>query len=194
MIDDKDLTESTLRRILWEALKNYSVEQLFEFIQDTESIVRTSAAKRLQLIGTENVFYKVKQLSKNARSEVREISAFILGQLGTPDKPFKNDSIPLLVELSNDKESDVRIAAIYALGHLGCVGEYTDISLTNVLEKAARDTNDNIRLSAAFLISSFKFDTVIQDILMILKNDFNSDVVEYAELSEEIYKDEYQRG
>lgn len=189
MIDDKDLTESTLRRILWDALKEYSVEQLFELIKDNDCIVRTSAAKRLQLIGGSKVFYEIKKLVESERAEVKEISAFILGQLGTPNKSFKNDTIPILTSLSNDENVDVRVAAIYALGHLGDVNEYTDSVLVEILKKAAKDINDDIRLSAAFLISSFKLDAEILDILLKLKRDQNFDVAEYAELSEEIYID-----
>jgi HEAT repeat protein len=195
MIDDKDLTESTLRRILWDALKEYSVDQLFELIKDKDCIVRTSAAKRLQLIGGDKVFYEIKKLVESEYSEVREISAFILGQLGTPNKSFKNDTIPILTSLSNDENIDVRIAAIYALGHLGDVNEYTDPVLIDILKKAAEDMSDDVRLSAAFLISSFKLDAEILNILSKLKRDHNFDVSEYAELSEEIYiDDKNERG
>ena len=194
MIDNLDSTDSTLRRIIWDAFKSYSTDELFALILDDDCIVRTSAAKRLQLIGTKKIFDHAKSLASIESSNAREIAAFILGQLCTSKRTFKNESIPILITLSFDQNIDVRAAAIYAIGHLGNVNEFTDLELIDVLRNAVSDQNADIRQSAAFSICSYKFDNEIKDMLQLLKNDDIPSVVENARLSEEIYLENEKSG
>lgn len=79
MIDDKDISDSTLRFILWRALQSYSTQELLDLLLDVDPIVRTAAAKQLHLRSEPSIFNKVCELSSNERDEVREISAFVMG-------------------------------------------------------------------------------------------------------------------
>ncbi|MDH5668541.1 MAG: hypothetical protein OEY86_11065, partial [Nitrospira sp.] len=77
MIDAKDITDSTLRLILWNALKKYSTKRLSELLYDTDHIVRTSAAKQLHLRGTRAVYKKAADLCRQELDYLREIGVFI---------------------------------------------------------------------------------------------------------------------
>ena len=56
-------------------------------LSEQDAIVRTAAARELQMRGGRDIFEKVQHLSGNENPETREIAAFILGQIGTPKMP-----------------------------------------------------------------------------------------------------------
>jgi HEAT repeat protein len=184
MIDDKDISDSTLRFILWRALQSYSTQELLDLLLDEDPIVRTAAAKQLHLRSEPSIFNKAYELSLHQRDEVREISAFVLGQLGTPNQPYKERSIPILIALlNNDSSHEVRAAAAAALGHLNANQATAD------LLKAARDPNDDVRTCVAFALGSLNPTKEIEEILNQLIADKNNDVKEWAELSLELIQD-----
>jgi HEAT repeat protein len=115
-IDDEG---HSLRLLVFNGLQAYPTQSLFQFLHDRNSIVRTAAARRLQTQPeVELVFAHVRSLAGFPNAYAREISAFVLGQLGTPRKPFKSESVPILVRLCGDRAHEVRIAALAALWHL----------------------------------------------------------------------------
>jgi hypothetical protein len=54
-------------------------QELLDLLLDVDPIVRTAAAKQLHLRSEPSIFNKVCELSSNERDEVREISAFVMG-------------------------------------------------------------------------------------------------------------------
>jgi HEAT repeat protein len=186
MIDDIDLSDSTLRYILWEALKLYSTEDLCKLTKDDDYIVRTAAAKQLQLRPSPKVFDFSIELCNSDFESDKEIGAFILGQLGTPELPFKKESLIALKRLLNDQSVDVRSAAIAACGHLGNTGIIKDEIIINGILGSINDLNKEVRISCAFAICSLNPTKTVINALKILLNDGDSDVVEWAEFSKEI--------
>ena len=55
MISDADASTSTLHLLVWQALQTYTVEALLPLLDDNDSIVRTAAARELQLRGSKQV-------------------------------------------------------------------------------------------------------------------------------------------
>ena len=158
MIDDKDLSESTLRFIVWEALKNYSTDELLTLVEDEDPIVRTSAAKQLHFRPDKKVFEKSIDLISSAKDYEREIGAFLLGQLGTPNHPYKMQSFPYLVRLMSDTSSEVRASAVAAIGHLGSSNPIDDNNLLNCVIQLAEDKCSDVRFCCAFALASFNSD------------------------------------
>ena len=181
MIDDKDASDSTLRLILWEALQKYNTARLCALLFDNDPIVKTSAAKQLHLRGTKSVYKKAAELCEQERADLREIGAFLLGQLGTPKRPFRKQSIPVLVNLLvNDLSHEVRAAAAAALGHL----EATEAS-SELIEMAGHSSPE-VRACVAFALGALKRSRETKAALRNLSQDESSEVREWAELSLEI--------
>jgi HEAT repeat protein len=188
MIDAIDSTESTLRHILWNALKGYSSEELFNLVKDRDYIVRTAAAKQLQLRPSLIVFNYVKKLCDTEVESNREIGAFILGQLGTPDLPYKSESLAILNRLISDDSTDVKSAAIAACGHLGNTGLIDDEAIIEGILRSINDKDKDVRISCAFAICSLKPTEEVVLALNKLLSDEEPEVVEWAEFSKDIIK------
>src|SRR4030095_1498035 len=135
MIDiGTDRNGHSLRMLTSEALKAYPTAMLFQFLEDRDVIVRSLAARHLQLRGGKDVFDYARQLLLSKRAPSREVAAFLLGQLGTPKRPFRVQSTRLLVDLlKSEANSQVRAAAIASLGQLRAI---------NAVERVLSYAND----------------------------------------------------
>jgi HEAT repeat protein len=178
MIDPSvDQPGHSLRTLVWQALRTYRTEHLFPFLLDRDVIVRTIAARELQVRGTLQVFEHVIQLAGQDRHVAREVAAFVLGQLGLSKRPYRNRSFPVLAKLAEDAHPSVRSAAIASLGHLRLPR-----SLPAVVQ-AAQDRVAPVRLSAAFALGKFKKTPETVRLLRKLARDKHPQVREWATFS-----------
>lgn len=184
MIDDIDASGSTLRLLVSQALKNWNIEAVLGLIVDEDHIVRTAAARELQLRGSRFIYEQVIMLITDDRAYVREICAFILGQLGTPDMPYKDESYPLLLDLLEDKERDVRMAAAAALGHISFAN--MPINVEKALILASKDKDENVRACVAYALGNSSGGVAAKFSLNQLKNDKDESVRSYADLGFEL--------
>ena len=180
MIDDIDASGSTLRLLVSQALKNWSVEAVLGLIVDDDYIVRTSAARELQLRGGKDIYEQVTRFVNDKRAYVREICAFVLGQLGTPDMPYKDETFPLLLSLLKDKDSDVKAAAASALGHISFSGMPKDVE--DALLLSSKDEDNNVRACVAYALGNSSGSKAVKNSLEQLKNDKEESVRSYADL------------
>lgn len=139
-----DKSGTALRMLVYQALAGYSTEALLPFLGDSDTIVRTAAARKLQVRGGVEVFEHAAQLATSTKKEDREISAFILGQLGTPKRPFRIASLPILKKLCMDKSSAVREAALASLGHLDAV------EAIDLIKQLKRDRIESVQKMARY--------------------------------------------
>lgn len=178
MIDiSTDKPGETIRALVWQALKQYRNEHLYQFLHDKSPIVRTIAARELQIRGAKDTFRKMEILARSESAVLKELCAFILGQLGTPKAPYKNESIPYLLALSADKSPNVRSAAIAALGHLRADDKQT------IILKAAKDKSPKVRLAAAAALIHLKRSASSTKCLKQLCKDRNREVRSWAQTS-----------
>ncbi len=184
MIDDKDVSDSTLRLIVWKALQRYSTAKLIALLSDHDPIVRTSSAKQLHLRGSKTVFRKAAELCEQENDDLREIGVILLGQLGTPKRLFRKESIPIVRNLlMNDSSHQVRAAAAAALGHLGAT------ETSHELMQMAGDSSPEARACIAFGLGAMKPSQEINNVLHSLSRDQDTEVREWAQLSLEILQE-----
>jgi HEAT repeat protein len=120
MLDSDDDASSLSRHFVRKGMSDLTPEELVRFLSDDDVIVRSSAAMLLHLSPAERgVFNAVLELAGSAKVENREVAAYVLGQFGAPDVPFRQESLPILDQLQDDPDVEVRIAALSALVHLG---------------------------------------------------------------------------
>ena len=181
MISEFDASSSTLHLLVWQALRTYTIDALLALLEDKDHIVRTAVARELQTRGGVKVFEIALARCDDPGADAREIGAFILGQLGTPDFPFRSQSIPRLVDLAiSDLSSEVRAAAVAALGHLRAV------EAKDALFKAAHDISADVRAMAAVSIGGLGATTDVLQVLDELIHDEVNEVREWAELGLDI--------
>lgn len=169
-------TGGSIDILVGQALENYSTEALLSLLVDRSYTVRSIAARKLKLRGERVSFEKAKELLKARAAYKREIAVNLLAQLGTPNFPYREETLPLLEAAWNDKNVDVRAGVIDALGHLRA------IELIDIMLEAAQDQNADIRASAAAAFDANRFnDPRAEQALEKLRNDPNENVRYWAE-------------
>jgi hypothetical protein len=118
-IDPKDLSESTSRLLIWQALQKYSVRALIPMLRDPEIAVRTSVARQLQIRGGAAAWAAAKKLCSSRSLCDRIVGLFLLSQLGTPRLPYKEEALDLIASLLSRRQPTlVMEQALYSVGHL----------------------------------------------------------------------------
>ncbi len=186
MIDDADYSNSTIRLLVFQALKHWGSKPLFSLLFDEDYIVRSAAARELQTRGEQETFHNLKDQLTDSRGYVREIFAFILGQLGTPERPFKQESIPLLMNMLDDDDDEVRAASVCALGHLFShdMPEDVEVRLSSMVDDSAED----VRGCLAFALGNSSGSRNTVDVLNQLVQDDNKEVRSWAETGLKLLK------
>jgi hypothetical protein len=118
-IDPKDLSASTSRLLIWQALRKYSLKALVPMLRDPEIEVRTTAARLLQVRGGSAIWGLARKLCAAKSVRERVMGLFILGQLGTPRLPYKLRTLDLIESLLSHRQPAVVVEqALYSIGHL----------------------------------------------------------------------------
>ncbi len=138
--------QHSLRLLLRAGIERFPDDMVLSFLYNKDHIV---AAVTAQMVRTpskfvDRAFTEAIKLSKEKAAFRRELSTYILGQLGPPEFKYKDQSVPILTRLCADTSGDVRGGAIVALGHLEA-GDCKDIILD-----ALNDTDESVIESAAF--------------------------------------------
>lgn len=162
---------------LWEAMRKHGLEELHAALRSKEEDRRFTAAQELQLRGQRATFDLVRSLAASREASQREIAAFTMGQLGTPNHPYLAESVPILrTLLTTDSDPKVRAAAAAALGHLRADDAF------EYLREATRDQSPDVRSNAAFALGEFAHREEAIPSLLSLTKDVNSNVVAWAVL------------
>lgn len=182
MIDD-GIANGSIDSLVFQALQLYEDSALVQFLYDENSIVHSAAARELQIRGSKIAFDAAIELIEQPDAKLRDIGCFMLGQIGK-DRPFKAQSIPLLVKhLSADESADVRAQCAAALGHL----KADEAAPTLIV--AAREESVDVRASVAAAIGHLTPSPALRELLRVLLTDKDNEVREWAEFSEEIYSE-----
>ena len=177
MITNSDVQNSTIDLLVFQALKQYPTNALVPMLEDKDVIVRSAVARELQIRGGDEVFLAAQKLGASERHESREIAAFLLGQLGTPTSPYREQSIPLLKVHLKDDYHEVRSAAAASLGH-----HHADNALDELLGLAA-DNEPDVRECVAFALGFIRANEASIAALRQLSEEQNKDIRECAEFA-----------
>lgn len=166
-----DSKGSSLRLLIAQALGEHPTFALLPYLEDRSFVVRTAAAREIQVRGGEESFEYLMRLLGDKRAYVREIAVFALGQYGTPTYPFKSKSIESIVgRLVHDTSSSVRAAAAAALGHLKAY------EALEAITAAVGDNSIDVRACVGFALAQMKRSKKARDALRILKDDESEEV------------------
>lgn len=154
MIDVLDASDDPLRLAVARGVRLYDEDELFACLTDTQPVLRTAAARALHARASRPVFDRVLPLTGHARHDMREIAAFILGQLGTADRPFAQESFPALGRLLDDAYWEVRRAAVGAIGSLSEPGRQAPRAVRDRVLALATDAAPDVRTSVSVALGT----------------------------------------
>jgi HEAT repeat protein len=147
MLDSDDDNSKLSRYFVRKGMSDLSTSQLIDILTDDDHIVRSCAGFLLHLSGgSSEDFDRIVGLTAHAEAYVREAAAYVLGQFGTPEYPFRAASVPLLTRMAHDADDEVRLSAVSALGHLRGDDAW------EVILSAATDSSPDVRWVVAFLL------------------------------------------
>lgn len=192
MLDRFDSSSSLLRSLVYSGLKDWNSEALIQALHDKSMIVRTAAARRLHLQpDTDLVLDRVVLLASSANASLRELAAFVLGQLGTPAMPRRIESYPHLVGLLSDKDEYVRAASASGIGSLS----YEDMPSVaeDRLIALKSDVSGSVRAAVAYALGNSSGKETALGALKLLLRDKDCDVRSWAELGMELLSERSAR-
>lgn len=176
-----------LEILAFKGAETLSSDELFQLLFDDDDIVRTIAATVLHLRGDPQLFDRILDLASHQDAYVRDFCAFLLGQYGTPMRPYRELSIDTLLKLIKDDSYEVRAGAAAAIGHL--YYKHMPKLVEEALFKAASDRSATVRLSVAYALGSSSDLEKAEKILTNMLNDKSQNVVEWAEVGLDIMLD-----
>lgn len=182
IIDRLDATDDKLRLVLTKALRTYTNQELFSFVQDSNPVLRTAAARELHIRGGKETFNVAAALAEHPRYEYRATAAFILSQLGTPHCPYASQSFDILKRLLHDDYYEVRSQAIYAVGWLSNLGREPRSDVLDIVLDCSIDVEPKVRSAVASALLSIRTDEA-RAVLRRLQSDPCADVREEAAYS-----------
>lgn len=128
----------------------------------------------LQVRGNWEVFVTAQQLCKSNNSKEKNLGIDILGQLGTPERTFPDESLEILLQLlEGEKDSTILSAIGIALGHIH------DSRAIKPLVKLKNHPCADVRYGVTFGISGYEDTEAIQT-LIELSSDEDTDVRNWA--------------
>jgi HEAT repeat protein len=191
MIDNLDASNSLLRLLVSDGLRGWSSKALIDAVQDKSAIVRTAAARELHARpDVDAIFEQIIPLIASKSAYVREISAFVLGQLGTPAMPRRKDSYPYLIKLLSDDDEDVRTAAAAGIGHLSYEKMPKEAEAKLIALKS--DKSRKVKAAVAYALGNSSGARGVLDALKSLSRDKHS--ASYARLGLDILQERQSKG
>ena len=182
MLDFKDATFDSLRLAVARALARYFDDEIRECAKDPSPIIRTAAAREMHIRGGRENFDFAVLLCGHDRFEMREVGAFILGQLGTPGCPFANESFGILEALLGDKYFEVQGAAVRSLGSLASLGHYPPDYINPTIFELSDSQYAYVRAAVAYRLGMIRSDDA-DKFLEVLVLDGDKNVLDTAEFS-----------
>lgn len=152
-VDQKDLSASTSRLLMWQAARAYSVKALTPLLRDPEIEVRTTAARELQIRGGPAAWAAAKKLCTSNNVCHRVMGLFVLGQLGTPRLPYREKTFALIDSLlRRPQHAAVVEQALYSVGHLRKGKPLTHAGLLQRIDSLRVRRHSKLALAKAFAL------------------------------------------
>ncbi len=159
---------------LFQLMKDKSIEDLFTVVLERPCDEKHAAASQLTVRGGEDVFEKAVEFCNSKDPNIRAEGAHVLGQIGTPGRPFKKEATPILINIFiNDSSNIVRASAAASLGHI------ENKKVIDVLSKYVSDHDAQVRQNVAFALGCYNLASVVNP-LVELSKDENEEVRSWA--------------
>ncbi len=174
--------ESDLYILAWQRVKQLTNRELLCFICSKDALVRDLIIREFHLRPSREVFEIAVALIHDKRAQARESGYLILGQLGSPNRPFRDDSMPLIMlGLESERSVSVQCAIACAIGHL----EPPQSFHTKIIDGFLRYLDSNrksLQLAIAFAVARLSTSDQLDRLLEKLLSSGDPDVKEWVEI------------
>lgn len=151
-----------------------AIPHLLRALKDPEEVVKSGAAKALALIGEKSAHATIfEELIANLADpdpQVRQYSAYVLGQFGKKAGKKDPEIIEALENIAQDENGLVRVEVIYALYEIGSP------SSENFFIQALLDEEPRVRQYAATALAEIKTTASTKALAGVLKNETEEDI------------------
>jgi hypothetical protein len=122
-------------------------------------------------------------LVHDKRARAKEVGYLILGQLGSPNRPFRDDSMPLIMQgLESERSVSAKCAIAYAIGHLVPPHALHEKIIDGLL-RYLDGNRKSLQVAVAFAVAGLSISDQLNRLLKKLLNDGSQDVKEWVEIS-----------
>lgn len=180
--------ESDLYILAWQRVKQLTNTELLCFVRSKNALVRDLVIREFHVRPSREVLEIALSLLREKKAVARAAGYLILGQLGSPDRPFRGDSMrSILAGMESEKSPSVRSAIAYAVGHLVPPKESHEQIIDGLLHFLDAK-NKSLRVAVAFAVSGLSMSGRLDRLLKKLLADGDQDVREWVEISLETIK------
>lgn len=168
---------SDLYLLAWQRVRELELHELLKFVNSKSTTVRELVVQEMHIRGSEDVFRAACSLTASTKARVRSAGFLVLGQLGTPERPFRAESVPILLDgLERERTILVRCSIAYAIGHLGipeAQNERIIERLVDYLESGNRSVDKAVAFSIAGLCRTPALELLVAKIHAKCDEDLN---------------------
>src|SRR5205807_6775221 len=116
--------------------------------------------------GTREIFEIARNLCESQIPKGRKLGVDILGQLGTPERPFKDESLPILFALiENEQDTEVLSSVGVSLGHIN------DARVIKPLIKLKNHPSADVRFGVVHGLLGQEDDLAIKTLIELSKDE-----------------------
>jgi HEAT repeat protein len=134
---------------------------------------RWEIVNRLHWRGTREVFEAAREMCTSPHAFERTLGADVLAQLGLGKRPFRAETVPILLRLLDDQHPQVIYSAAIALGH------NRDTSIVGPLSGLVHHPSKDVRFGVVFGLLSLE-DPRAVEALIALSKDADPEVRDWA--------------
>lgn len=121
----------------------------------------------LQARGTRDVLDAAIRLSSARDPKSRSLGVTILGQLGSPERTFREECCDALIDVIQfEQDSDVLAATVFAFGHLG------NRRCEDLLIGLSNHSDDEVRYGVAFSLCGATSDAAVVTLLQLMDDSY----------------------
>ncbi|MFT3960593.1 hypothetical protein [Propionivibrio sp.] len=180
--------EFDLHILAWQRVRELTNAELLCFIRSKNTQVRDLIIREFHVRPSREVLEIALSLVNEKKAVARAAGYLILGQLGSPDRPFRNDSIPAIMKgIESEKLPSVRCAIAYAIGHLAPPKIFHEQIIVGFLRYL--DTkNRSLQEAVAFAVAGLSPSDRLNQLIEVLLADGDQDIREWVEIGLEASK------
>lgn len=176
-------SESDLYILAWQRVKQLTNSELLCFVRSKDALVRDLVIQEFHIRPSREVFEIAATLIRDKKARAREAGYLILGQLGSPDRPFRDNSVPLIMQgLKSEKSVSVQCAIAYAIGHL-VPPEAQHEMIIDGLSHYVDSNRKSLQIAVSFAVAGLSMSGQLNRLLEKLLSGENQDVREWVDIS-----------
>lgn len=175
--------ESDLYILAWQRVRQLTNTELLCFVRSKNALVRDLVIREFHVRPSREVLEISLSLTLEGRAVARSAGYLILGQLGSPNRPFREESMPAIMRgIESEKSTLVRCAIAYAIGHLVPPKTFHE-QIINTLLYYLDSKSKQLRVAVAFAVAGLSQSDQLDQLVKRLLADSDQDVREWVEIS-----------